>query len=122
MNEVIDMNAVEKNYGPVPVIQNCSFRIPEGEFYRLLGVNGAGKTTLIKLIPGLQRADRGSIHVPGQEAGACTGYLGEAGSVIEHPAFYKHLTGVLLLMAAVFLSITGLILRIMADHVKQMEV
>ena len=34
----------------------------------------------------------------------------------------EHLTGVLLLMAAVFLSITGLILRIMADHVKQMEV
>ncbi len=79
MNKVIDMNAVEKNYGSVPVIQNGSFRISEGEFYRLLGVNGAGKTTLMKLIPGLRKA-------------------------------------------AVFLSITGLILRIMADHVKQMEV
>ncbi len=79
MNKVIDMNAVEKNYGPVPVIQSCSFRISEGESCGLPGVNGAGKTTLIKLIPGLRKA-------------------------------------------AVFLSITGLILRIMADHVKQMEV
>ncbi len=122
MNKVIDMNAVGKNYGPVPVIQSCSFRISEGESCGLPGVSGAGKTTLIKLILGLQRADRRSIHVPGQEAGACTGYLGEAGSVIEHPAFYEHLTGALLLMAAVFLSTTGLILRIMADHVKQMEV
>lgn len=110
MNKVIDMNAVEKNYGSVPVIQNGSFRISEGEFYGLLGVNGAGKTTLMKPIPGLRKADCGSIHVPGQEAGACTGYLGEAGSVIEHPAFYEHLTGALLLMAAVFLSTTGLIL------------
>ncbi|MDE7318501.1 MAG: ATP-binding cassette domain-containing protein [Lachnospiraceae bacterium] len=91
MNEVIEMNAVEKSYGSVPVIQNCSFRISEGEIYGLLGVNGAGKTTLMKLILGLQRADRGSIHVLGQEAGACTGYLGEVGSVIEHPAFYEHL-------------------------------
>lgn len=79
MNKVIDMNAVEKNYGTVPVIQNGSFRISEGESCGLPGVSGAGKTTLIKLIPGLRKA-------------------------------------------AVFLSITGLILRIMADHIKQMEV
>ena len=111
MNKVIDMNAVGKNYGPVPVIQSCSFRITEGESCGLPGVSGAGKTTLIKLIPGLQRADCGSIHVPGQEAGACTGYLGEAGSVIEHPAFYEHLTGALLLMAAVFLMKMVIILN-----------
>lgn len=73
------MNAVGKNYGPVPVIQSCSFRISEGESCGLPGVSGAGKTTLMKLILGLRKA-------------------------------------------AVFLSITGLILRIMADHVKQMEV
>ncbi len=79
MNKVIDMNVVEKNYGPVPVIQSCSFRISEGESCGLPGVSGAGKTTLMKLILGLRKA-------------------------------------------AVFLSITGLILRIMADHVKQMEV
>ncbi len=79
MNKVIDMNAVGKNYGPVPVIQSCSFRISEGESCGLPGVSGAGKTTLMKLILGLRKA-------------------------------------------AVFLSITGLILRIMADHVKQMEV
>ncbi len=79
MNKVIDMNAVGKNYGPVPVIQSCSFRISEGESCGLPDVSGAGKTTLMKLILGLRKA-------------------------------------------AVFLSITGLILRIMADHVKQMEV
>ena len=45
MNKVIDMNAAEKNYGSVPVIQSCSFRISEGESCGLPGVSEIGRAS-----------------------------------------------------------------------------
>ncbi|OGP64553.1 MAG: ABC transporter ATP-binding protein [Deltaproteobacteria bacterium RBG_13_47_9] len=39
--------------------------IPEGEFLLICGPNGSGKTTLIRLISGLFKPTRGSIHVNG---------------------------------------------------------
>lgn len=91
MKYLVEVQSVEKSYGGPPVIKNCSFHISQGEIYGLLGVNGAGKTTLMKLLLGLQRADRGCIRVLGQEIGSGTDYLAEVGSVIETPVFYEHL-------------------------------
>lgn len=110
MNEVIDMNEAEKNYGSVPVIQNCSFRIPERENYGLL----ASAVGMLSAFFGyIRRSPTASV--------VCAVILVCAATIVIVIA-PEYLTGVLLLMAAVFLSITCLILRIMADHVKQMEV
>ncbi|XP_016171611.1 ABC transporter I family member 10, chloroplastic isoform X2 [Arachis ipaensis] len=34
----------------VPVLRDCSFRIPSGQFWMLLGPNGCGKSTLLKVV------------------------------------------------------------------------
>ncbi len=108
METILKVNGVEKHYGPVQVLRQCSLEIQAGEIYGLLGVNGAGKTTLMKLILGLQKLDGGSIFVLGQEVRDGTAYLAQVGSVIETPSFYEHLTAQeLLAMHLAYLGRTG---------------
>ena len=47
----------------VPVLEDISFEIAEGEFLVLMGPSGSGKSTLLNLIAGIDKPDRGSIEV-----------------------------------------------------------
>jgi energy-coupling factor transport system ATP-binding protein len=48
----------------VPILQDCSLQVPQGEFWMLLGNNGSGKSTLLRLLAGLLIPDVGSIVMP----------------------------------------------------------
>lgn len=55
-------------------IDRLTLKIEAGQFVALLGPSGCGKTTLLRLIAGLDRPDRGTIHVNctnDQPAGTC---------------------------------------------------
>lgn len=54
------------SYGVVPVLEDVTFHIHEGEFSALVGPNGSGKTTLLKLILGLEQSQKGSVLLYGQ--------------------------------------------------------
>lgn len=47
--------------GVVPVLQDLSFSVVQGEIFCLLGPSGCGKTTLIKLLAGLLTPTKGVI-------------------------------------------------------------
>ena len=49
----------------VPVLNDITFDITEGEFLALMGPSGSGKSTLLNLIAGIDKADSGTIHVGG---------------------------------------------------------
>lgn len=47
----------------IPVLENISFDIQEGDFLVLMGPSGSGKSTLLNLIAGIDKADSGSIKI-----------------------------------------------------------
>lgn len=68
------MNAVElcgitAGYGKEPLLCECSFNVPQGAFYGILGPASAGKTLLCRLIAGLEIPGEGDVFVCGRTAG-----------------------------------------------------
>jgi putative ABC transport system ATP-binding protein len=49
----------------LPVLNDITLDIDEGEFLAMMGPSGSGKTTLLNLIVGIDRADSGIIRVGG---------------------------------------------------------
>jgi putative ABC transport system ATP-binding protein len=58
---IIQVRGVSKAYRrdslSIPVLQNITLDVPEGEFLALMGPSGSGKTTLLNLIAGIDRPE-----------------------------------------------------------------
>ncbi|TCP52145.1 putative ABC transport system ATP-binding protein [Tumebacillus sp. BK434] len=67
---MIELRSVSKTYRTasvaVPVLQDLSLEIREGDFLAIIGTSGAGKSTLLNLIGLLDRPSRGTVWVGGQ--------------------------------------------------------
>lgn len=50
----------------VPVFEDVSLCVEEGEFVSILGLSGSGKSTLFNILAGLDTPDTGSVHVRGK--------------------------------------------------------
>jgi len=70
---MIEVRNVSKSYRrdaiQIPVLNNISIDVPEGEFLALMGPSGSGKTTLLNLIAGIDRPDTGQVIVNGTDIG-----------------------------------------------------
>jgi ABC-2 type transport system ATP-binding protein len=61
----LEFKHVNKRFGDVPILQDISFQLMDGEAFGLVGVNGAGKTTLLKCLLDLCAVDSGTIEIHG---------------------------------------------------------
>ncbi|CAI9392225.1 ABC-F family ATP-binding cassette domain-containing protein [Niallia sp. Sow4_A1] len=55
---------VTKTYGEKKLFENISFSISEKERVGLIGINGTGKSSLLKIVAGMDIADKGEITAP----------------------------------------------------------
>ncbi|MCX8748317.1 energy-dependent translational throttle protein EttA [Snodgrassella sp. B3088] len=62
-NEVIEFEHVSKSFGDKLLIDDLSFKIPQGAIVGIIGPNGAGKSTLFKLITGQEQPDQGQVKI-----------------------------------------------------------
>jgi ATP-binding cassette subfamily F protein 3 len=61
---MLQVNHIKLAYGPRLILDDISFTVAPGEKAGLIGVNGAGKSSLLKIIAGVQEADRGTVGRP----------------------------------------------------------
>ena len=66
---IVEIEHVNKSYRRgthiIPVLENITLEIAEGEFLALMGPSGSGKSTLLNLIAALDQVDNGIIKVGG---------------------------------------------------------
>jgi putative ABC transport system ATP-binding protein len=51
----------------VPVLQNITLNIADGDFISLMGPSGSGKSTLLNLIAGIDKPDSGILRIAGED-------------------------------------------------------
>ena len=71
MPSVISVKDVSKSYSrdnfEIPVLNDLSLEVEEGDFLSLMGPSGSGKTTLLNLIAGIDKPTKGNITVGGTD-------------------------------------------------------
>jgi putative ABC transport system ATP-binding protein len=69
MATLINVQNVSKSYWrnniEIPVLNNITINVEQGEFLALMGPSGSGKTTLLNLIAGIDKPSNGDIIIDG---------------------------------------------------------
>ena len=58
----LTLENLQKSYGPLTVLNRCSFSFADGRIYCLMAPSGSGKTTLFRILMGLEQADGGAVR------------------------------------------------------------
>lgn len=93
LENIIEINGLNKSFKEVKAVQNLSFRVKKGEFFAFLGVNGAGKSTTISILCGQLEKDGGNVKICGEEIeNASERIKRELGVVFQASVLDKDLT------------------------------
>ncbi|MCX7552993.1 energy-dependent translational throttle protein EttA [Marinicella sp. S1101] len=62
-DSVIEFDHISKAFGDKYLIDDLSFKVPQGAIVGIIGPNGAGKTTLFNMIAGTEQPDEGNVTI-----------------------------------------------------------
>lgn len=88
----IQVKNIHKRFGGFVVLNDVTLDFPSGELVALLGPSGCGKTTLLRIIAGLEQADRGQVLLEGEDASGTHVRERQVGFVFQHYALFRHMS------------------------------
>jgi sulfate transport system ATP-binding protein len=88
----IEVRSITKSFGRFRALDDISLRVETGELVALLGPSGCGKTTLLRIIAGLQVADRGEVLFHDEDISERSVRERRVGFVFQHYALFRHMS------------------------------
>ncbi|WP_327633032.1 ABC transporter ATP-binding protein [Kribbella sp. NBC_00482] len=88
----ISVRNLTRGFEQKVAVNDVSFDVGENEFLVLVGPSGCGKTTTLRLVAGLEEAERGEIHIGGEEVTAIRPRDRDIAMVFQDYAIFPHLT------------------------------
>ena len=82
---MLKVNGISVRYDIIPVLENVSFSVEQGQFVAIVGANSAGKTSILKTISGLVSPFEGSIEFMSQPIQALAPYAIAARGIAHVP-------------------------------------
>jgi multiple sugar transport system ATP-binding protein len=92
MAEIRIENVTKEFSRGVPVVDDVSLHVADGEFMVLVGPSGCGKSTLLRLIAGLEEATAGRILIGGRDVTDAAPRDRDIAMVFQSYALYPHMT------------------------------
>ena len=87
----IHLENVSKSVEDSVILENIDLHIPSGKFFALLGPSGCGKTTLLRIIAGLDTANKGKVFLDTQEITNLPIHKRPVNMVFQNYALFPHM-------------------------------
>ncbi|MDP9260448.1 MAG: ABC transporter ATP-binding protein, partial [Actinomycetota bacterium] len=88
----LELQNLQRNFGPVKALDGIEIQLGEGEFLSLLGPSGCGKTTALRLVAGFDRPDGGRIVVDGKDITNVSPNKRDMGMVFQAYSLFPNMT------------------------------
>ncbi len=88
----IRLEGIGKAFGGASAVHHMDLTIAAGQFCVLLGPSGCGKTTCLRIVAGLETADRGRIWIGGRDVTALPPAQRGLAMVFQSYALFPHMT------------------------------
>ena len=88
----VQVDSLDKSFGPTRVLKECSLGIDRGEVVTLLGPSGCGKTTLLRCIAGFYIPDEGGVVIGGRDMTLVPPHRRDVGMIFQSYALFPHLS------------------------------
>ena len=86
MEATIEVSGLRKRFGPTLALDGMSFTVGPGQVTGFVGPNGAGKSTTMRVILGLDAADKGSALIGGRPYQSLRHPLSQVGALLDAAA------------------------------------
>ncbi|MEC0091757.1 ABC transporter ATP-binding protein [Paenibacillus macquariensis] len=88
----LSLRNLSKHFGKQTALQEINLDIYQHEFICLLGPSGCGKTTLLRILAGLEKADRGHLTIDGKDITSVPAGKRNFGMMFQSYALFPNLS------------------------------